>query len=88
MSIATPSAPGTSGAPAAAGESAATGPNLVALAKVGRPYGLTGALHLYPYSADAQTLLKAKSLVIGSLSFAVTRSRRSPAARRAMTLAS
>ena len=50
--------------------------HLVALAKVGRPYGLTGAVHLYPYSADAQTLLKAKSLHIGGAEFAVTRSRR------------
>jgi len=70
MSIATPSAPESSGAPAPAAS------NLVALAKVGRPYGLTGALHLYPYSADAQTLLKAKTLVIGTTPFAVTRSRR------------
>ena len=49
---------------------------LIALAKVGRPYGLTGAVHLYPYSVDAQTLLKAQTLVIGTASFAVTRSRR------------
>jgi 16S rRNA processing protein RimM len=48
----------------------------IALAKVGRPYGLTGAVHLYPYSADAQTLLKAKTLTIGAAEFAVTRSRR------------
>ena len=46
------------------------------MAKVGRPYGLTGALHLYPYSRDAQTLLKAKELLIGELTFEVTRSRR------------
>jgi 16S rRNA processing protein RimM len=51
-------------------------PDLIALAKVGRPYGLTGAVHLYPYSADAQTLLKAKTLTIGNADFAVTRSRR------------
>lgn len=50
--------------------------HLIALAKVGRPYGLTGAVHLYPYSADAQTLLKAKTLTIGNADFAVTRSRR------------
>jgi 16S rRNA processing protein RimM len=49
---------------------------LIALAKVGRPYGLTGAVHLYPYSADAQTLLKAKTLTIGSTNFAVSKSRR------------
>jgi len=52
------------------------GPRLIALAKVGRPYGLTGAVHLYPYSADAQTLLKAKILTIGASDFEVTRSRR------------
>lgn len=51
-------------------------PHLVALAKVGRPYGLTGAVHLYPYSADAQTLLKAKTLHIAGAEFAVTRLRR------------
>lgn len=49
---------------------------LIALAKVGRPYGLTGAVHLYPYSADAQTLLKAKTLTIGATDFEVTRCRR------------
>ena len=49
---------------------------LIALAKVGRPYGLTGSVHLYPYSADAQTLLKAKTLTIGTANFAVTKSRR------------
>lgn len=52
------------------------GSRLIALAKVGRPYGLTGAVHLYPYSADAQTLLKAKTLTIGVTDFEVTRSRR------------
>lgn len=51
-------------------------PKLIALAKVGRPYGLTGAVHLYPYSADAQTLLQARSLNIGAATFEVTRSRR------------
>ena len=52
------------------------GSRLIALAKVGRPYGLTGAVHLYPYSADAQTLLKAKTLTIGVTDFEVARSRR------------
>ena len=51
-------------------------PQFIALAKVGRPYGLTGALHLYPYSTDAQTLLKAKTLTIGTVNYAVTKSRR------------
>ena len=51
-------------------------PHLIALAKVGRPYGLTGAVHLYPYSKDAPTLLKATSLMIGTVHFAVIRSRR------------
>ena len=51
-------------------------PNLIALAKVGRPYGLTGALHWYPYSKDAQTLLKAREVMIGTTMYAVTRSRR------------
>ena len=51
-------------------------PNLIALAKVGRPYGLTGALHWYPYSKDAQTLLKARDVMIGTTMYAVTRSRR------------
>lgn len=50
-------------------------PQLVAMGKVGRPYGLTGAVHVYPYSQDAQTLLKAKTLLIGTFTFAVTRSR-------------
>lgn len=31
---------------------------------------------MYPYSADAQTLLKARNLTIGSAEYAVTRSRR------------
>lgn len=51
-------------------------PNLIALAKVGRPYGLTGALHWYPYSKDAQTLLKAREVMIDTTMYAVTRSRR------------
>ena len=46
------------------------------MGKVGRPYGLTGAVHLYPYSQDAQTLLKSKTLLIGAVMFDVTRSRR------------
>lgn len=75
MSIAT-QVPESSGASVSADGNATGTSNLVALAKVGRPYGLTGAVHLYPYSADAQTLLKAKTLVIGALNFAVTRSRR------------
>lgn len=50
--------------------------NLIALAKVGRPYGLTGALHWYPYSKDAQTLLKARDVMIGTTMYSVTRSRR------------
>ncbi|MBC7709679.1 MAG: 16S rRNA processing protein RimM [Rhizobacter sp.] len=49
---------------------------LVPMGKVGRPYGLTGAVHLYPYSQDAQTLLKSKTLLIGAVTFDVTRSRR------------
>ena len=49
---------------------------LIPMGKVGRPYGLTGAVHLYPYSQDAQTLLKAKTLLIGVVTFEVTRSRR------------
>ena len=60
---------------AAAGSSSAA-PNLIALAKVGRPYGLTGALHWYPYSKDAPTLLKAREVTIGTTLYAVTRSRR------------
>ena len=51
-------------------------PQLVPMGKVGRPYGLTGAVHLYPYSQDAQTLLKAKTLLVGTVTFDVTRSRR------------
>lgn len=67
-------------APAAAVARSATSPsstpNLIALAKVGRPYGLTGALHWYPYSKDAQTLLRARAVVIGTTMYGVTRSRR------------
>ena len=65
---------------AAAGTTAAgslnSTPNLIALAKVGRPYGLNGALHWYPYSKDAQTLLKARDVMIGTTMYAVIRSRR------------
>ena len=72
--------PVTGNAPAAASTTAAgassSTPNLIALAKVGRPYGLTGALHWYPYSKDAQTLLKAREVMIGTTIYAVTRSRR------------
>lgn len=71
--------PVTDRAPAAsvaAAVSSDSTPNLIALAKVGRPYGLTGALHWYPYSKDAQTLLKAREVMIGSTMYAVTRSRR------------
>lgn len=73
--------PAVSGAPAATfvtqvAISSSVAPNLVALAKVGRPYGLTGALHWYPYSKDAPTLLKAKEVVIGTTKYVVTRSRR------------
>ena len=68
------SAPAATVAQAAASSSAV--PNPIALAKVGRPYGLTGALHWYPYSKDAQTLLKAREVMIGTTMYAVTRSRR------------
>ncbi len=68
------SAPASVAAPLGGSSSAA--PNLIALAKVGRPYGLTGALHWYPYSKDAQTLLKARDVMIGTTMYAVTRSRR------------
>ncbi len=68
------SAPAAVVAPVVGSSSAA--PNLIALAKVGRPYGLTGALHWYPYSKDAQTLLKAREVMIGTKMYAVTHSRR------------
>jgi 16S rRNA processing protein RimM len=45
--------------------------NLITLAKVGRPYGLTGAMHVYPFSEDAATLKRAKSVVIGARSYEV-----------------
>lgn len=38
--------------------------SLIALAKIGRPYGLTGAIRVFPYSSDAAVLRRAKSLVI------------------------
>ncbi|HNY48209.1 MAG TPA: hypothetical protein PKN64_14730, partial [Casimicrobium sp.] len=63
-------------APVAESSHAAATPTFIALAKVGRPYGLTGALHWYPYSQDAQTLLKAREVTIGSTVYAVTKSRR------------
>ena len=65
-------------APAAAQAAASSSAisNLIALAKVGRPYGLNGALHWYPYSKDAQTLLKAREVMIGTTMYIVTRSRR------------
>ena len=59
-----------------AADSSSATPNLIALAKVGRPYGLTGALRWYPYSKDAQTLLKAREVMIDTTMYAVTRSRR------------
>ncbi len=37
---------------------------LVALAKIGRPYGLTGAMHVFPYSSDAATLRRAKTVIV------------------------
>ena len=72
--------PVTNSAPAVVATTAAVSssatPNLIALAKIGRPYGLTGALHWYPYSKDAQTLLKAREVMIGTTMYTVTRSRR------------
>lgn len=44
----------------------------VALAKIGRPYGLTGAMHVFPYSRDAATLRRAKHVLIRGRSYAVT----------------
>jgi 16S rRNA processing protein RimM len=46
-------------------------PTLIALAKVGRPYGLTGAMHVYPFSNDAATLKRTKTLLIGTREFTV-----------------
>jgi 16S rRNA processing protein RimM len=37
---------------------------LVAIAKIGRPYGLTGAMHVFPYSTDAATLRHAKEVTV------------------------
>lgn len=44
---------------------------MIALAKVGRPYGLTGAMHVYPFSNDFSTLKRAKTLQIGVREFSV-----------------
>ncbi len=63
-------------AKATASPPAAASPTFIALAKVGRPYGLNGALHWYPYSQDAQTLLKAREVTIGNTVYTVTKSRR------------
>jgi 16S rRNA processing protein RimM len=43
----------------------------VALAKIGRPYGLAGAMRVFPYSNDAATLRKAKRIFIGHKEYAV-----------------
>lgn len=45
--------------------------HMIALAKVGRPYGLTGAMHVYPFSNDFTTLKRAKSLTIGAREYTV-----------------
>jgi 16S rRNA processing protein RimM len=45
--------------------------DVVALAKIGRPYGLTGAMRVFPYSNDAATLRKAKRVFIGTKEHAV-----------------
>lgn len=39
---------------------------LIALAKVGRPYGLQGAVHVFPFSRDSETLLRVKSVFLRS----------------------
>jgi 16S rRNA processing protein RimM len=44
---------------------------LIALAKIGRPYGLTGAIRVFPYSNEAAVLRRAKSLVIRGKSHTV-----------------
>jgi 16S rRNA processing protein RimM len=44
---------------------------LIALAKIGRPYGLNGAMHVFPYSNDAATLRRAKTVVIRGKPFDV-----------------
>ncbi len=51
----------------------ASGPEeqYVALAKIGRPYGLTGAMHVFPYSRDAATLRKAKQILVRGRSYTV-----------------
>jgi 16S rRNA processing protein RimM len=45
--------------------------SLVALAKIGRPYGLTGALRVFPYSSDAAVLRRAKAVVVRGKSYGV-----------------
>jgi 16S rRNA processing protein RimM len=45
--------------------------SLIALAKIGRPYGLAGAMHVYPFSDDAVTLKRAKSVTISARTYAV-----------------
>jgi 16S rRNA processing protein RimM len=45
-------------------ENGADSSKLIALAKIGRPYGLNGAMHVFPYSSDAATLRRAKTVVI------------------------
>lgn len=44
---------------------------IVALAKIGRPYGLSGAMHVFPYSNDAATLRRAKSIVVREKQYSV-----------------
>ncbi len=44
---------------------------LVALGKIGRPYGLTGAMHVFPYSPDAATLRRAKTITVRNREHAV-----------------
>jgi 16S rRNA processing protein RimM len=45
--------------------------SLIALAKIGRPYGLAGAMHVYPFSDDAVTLKRAKSVTIRARTYPV-----------------
>lgn len=56
---------------AALGDAAPSEAALIALAKIGRPYGLTGAMHVYPFSSDAVTLKRAKSVVLRGKTYAV-----------------
>jgi 16S rRNA processing protein RimM len=44
---------------------------LVPLAKIGRPYGLTGAMRVFPYSNDAATLRKAKRIFVDGKDYPV-----------------